>query len=125
MGRSCVTSKHRVQKDTQAGPQGPGGRAAPVSLLDYTQWEFTAAGAWPVKLANRTSKACWDTKGTRCPGRGNHLCHSRRSGPTDTQVGLLRCGSPVRHSYKQVDKHGFEFRAQGNVGRTSQACRET
>ena len=61
-------------------------------------------------------------------GRGNLARHSRRNGPTgpDGYAGgpaAVRVAMASLRGYKQVNKHGVEFRAHGDVGRTSQACR--
>ena len=91
--------------------------------------------AGPVKLADRTSQACWDTLGTRDPGRVAGTSCVRAEGDSrrnhqwpDGYAGgpaAVRVAIASLRGYKQVNKHGFEFRAQGDVGRTSQACRDT
>ena len=103
-------------------------RASRGALLDYTQWEFTVAVGRAIEAGGPDESRVLGYVGNPRPGRV--------AGPPCVTLGVMarrirrraRGGAGRRASlrgYKQVNEHGFEFRAQGDVGRTSQACRYT
>ena len=117
-GRSCVTSKHRVQKDTLAGPQG-GGQLVRHSWTTrkLMQWEFTEAVGLAGEAGGPDESRVLGYSGNPRPGQGrwNPVRHSWCNGPTDSQAGPRSCETPVRHSGAisrsvavTVNKHGFE-----------------